>query len=588
MNEKFNFQVNLSGILDVLSNHLYTSADVFIRELLQNGVDAITMRKEKSNGFINGKIVISVVEEKSITFADNGIGLTEEEIHKFLAVIGQSSKINLVDNKIPQDYIGRFGIGLLSCFMVSDSITVYTSSIKEDKGYKWEGYTDGTYKIEEVENLSKGTKVVLSATPQTKKYFSEEYIENLVKYYGLALPIPVYFENRESPINNLPIEFPTNNQEELLYLGEWMFGKAFLGAIPINTSTLQGVAYILPYGVEPSVAKNGHRIYLKNMLLTENGDMLLPEWGFFLKVFLNTNTLRPTASRENFYKDDELVKAQEEFSEAVQLYLKNLSLENPELLRAIVERHSKGIKSIAIWNDELFQIFSDYLTFETSIGRVTGEYIKNLQSGVWVESVQEFNQLKSLFKAQEQILICGGYMNDSQLISKLIEMYNLSITMLQGDKMGHIMEDLSFVENQMYFDFVNNANKALKDNDCRIELKKLKLSNLPTLYVEDKNVQFLRHIGMMQEGMNQTFSNILDSVLGGVNTETGSILYLNYNSQVIKKLVAITNEELLEKIVQILYVQGLMAGGHPLKSKELQIMNESLLYLIEFTSINLN
>ena len=139
-NNSFHFQVNLGGMLDILSNHLYKSQDVFVRELLQNAVDAVTMRQERQPGWKDGYITITVVPGERIEVADNGLGLTKEEIHRFLAVIGQSSKTQLVNGQIPQDYIGRFGIGLLSCFMVSDSITVLTVPMDESQANIWTGF----------------------------------------------------------------------------------------------------------------------------------------------------------------------------------------------------------------------------------------------------------------------------------------------------------------------------------------------------------------------------------------------------------------------------------------------------------------
>lgn len=91
---------------------------------------------------------------------------TLEEIHRFLAVIGQSSKTELVNGQIPDDYIGRFGIGLLSCFMVSDSITVHTRSYSDSHSYMWRGFPDGTYTLGELEEeLPVGTTVMLEAKP---------------------------------------------------------------------------------------------------------------------------------------------------------------------------------------------------------------------------------------------------------------------------------------------------------------------------------------------------------------------------------------------------------------------------------------
>ena len=128
--EKFVFQVNLGGMIDILSNHLYSSPDVFVRELLQNAVDAIAAkRKQKAGG--KDEICLKLSEENGkplLCFSDTGTGLTEAEIHRFLAVIGQSSKHDLQSGVVQEDYIGRFGIGLLSCFLVSDVIRVQTRS----------------------------------------------------------------------------------------------------------------------------------------------------------------------------------------------------------------------------------------------------------------------------------------------------------------------------------------------------------------------------------------------------------------------------------------------------------------------------
>ncbi|MCI8477809.1 MAG: HSP90 family protein, partial [Oscillospiraceae bacterium] len=126
MGESYHFQVNLGGILDVLSNHLYKRPDVFLRELLQNGVDAITLRQKREPTWHRGRITISVTPGHRLIFYDNGAGLDEGEIHRCLAVIGQSSKTALVTGTLPEDYIGRFGIGLLACVLVSDSIVVHT------------------------------------------------------------------------------------------------------------------------------------------------------------------------------------------------------------------------------------------------------------------------------------------------------------------------------------------------------------------------------------------------------------------------------------------------------------------------------
>ena len=243
----YRFQVNLGGILDVLSNHLYKSPDVFLRELLQNGVDAVTLRQKQRPSWRGGEITISVVPGRRLSFRDNGAGLSEEDIHRFLAVIGQSSKTELVDGRIPEDFIGRFGIGLLSCFMVSDAIEVHTRP-QGGAAHVWIGRADGTYTLSPLDPpCPPGTTVILDAKPGSEHYFQPEEIARLVRYYGLALPVPVYLEGNPEPLNHVPEDFSSITRGQLLAFGSWIFDEDFLDAIPIQTPHISGVAYVLAY-----------------------------------------------------------------------------------------------------------------------------------------------------------------------------------------------------------------------------------------------------------------------------------------------------------------------------------------------------
>lgn len=179
MEHSYHFQVNLGGMLDILSNHLYKTSDVFLRELMQNGVDAVTLRKKNDPLWQDGRILIRVQEGKQLFFQDNGAGLTQEEIHRFLAVIGQSSKSELVDGRMPTDFIGRFGIGLLSCFMVSDSIEVHTRSVSGGEAHIWKGYADGTYTLEPLEDCEEGTIIILTAKKGCEYYYQPEKIREI-------------------------------------------------------------------------------------------------------------------------------------------------------------------------------------------------------------------------------------------------------------------------------------------------------------------------------------------------------------------------------------------------------------------------
>ncbi len=588
--ENFHFQVNLGGMLDVLSNHLYKSPDVFLRELLQNGVDAITLRQKKQPGFQEGKITITIEPNERIIFHDNGAGLNKKEIHRFLAVIGQSSKTEYVNGTIPEDYIGRFGIGLLSCFMVSDSIVVHTKSVEEEQAYVWTGFPDGIYTLNSLEEEVEGTSVILTAKAGMEDYFTKEKVEELVRYYGLVLPVPIYLTGKRGRLNDLPADFSVVGRGRLLNFGYWLFEEHFLEAIPIHTPHLSGVAYIVPYATDHS-QKGSHRIYLKHMLLTEKGDTLLPNWAFFLRCFLNTNNLRPTASREDFYEDKELAKARREFETAIREHLEKLALTDSGCLREIVNKHVLAIKAMSVWDDVLFRLFIDYLPFVTSDGQVTGAQLKKAKNAVWISSVSKFQQLKPIFMAQGQLLICTGYTYDTELISKLADLFQLFIKPLYEESMELVLESPSLEEVKEVKYFAEIASSVLRPFGCQVKLRYFKPNDLPVLYSMNQDVQFLRQVKSAKENAESIFSSALAYLLENAEDtameDSLSIMYCNLNNPLIKKLLSTTyNPKLLQSMVQILYVQALLAGGYSLQGGELKTMNIALLELLQHTNVS--
>lgn len=583
MSNTYHFQVNLGGMLDVLSNHLYKSPDVFLRELLQNGVDAVTLRQKEQPDWTGGKITITVEPGRRLIFRDNGAGLSEEGIHRFLAVIGQSSKTELVNGRIPEDYIGRFGIGLLSCFMVSDSIVVHTRPAAGGVAHVWTGLPDGTYTLEPLEECPVGTAVILTAKPGMEHYFQPRKVAELVRYYGLALPVPVYLSGDPERLNSIPADFTGVSRSQLLSFGEWLFEEEFLEAIPIQTPHISGVAYVLPYRTAPS-AKGRHRIYLKQMLLTERGDTLLPSWAFFLQCFLNTRGLRPTASREDFYEDRALSEAREEFAAAVRRHLARLAEEDPDRLKGIVSVHAEAIKAMAVWDEELFRLFIDYLSFETSEGLMTGAALKRASEAVWVHSVPKFKQLKPIFMAQGRLLICTGYASDQELIQAMAERFGLPFQPLHEEEMFDTLEEVTAAERQRGERLLRAADEALLPFECQAKLRRFLPADLPVLYAMSDEVQFLRQLQTAQENSNGIFSGALASMLSGVEERPLATLYLNLNSPIVRRLITTADPELLASMARVLYVQALLAGGHPLRGGELKTMNQALLALLEHTT----
>lgn len=618
--EDFRFKVNLGGMIEILSDHLYSSPDVYIRELLQNGADAITGKRKILGEEAEGAITLEITEGKQLVFTDNGQGLTEEEIHQFLAIIGESSKRELENKELRTDYIGRFGIGLLSCFMVSDEICMVTKSCRSKSApvLEWRGKPDGTYTIRELHRQGQqagrpvedsnaqegfgpsetgnvedyflescGTTVILQAKEGMEAYFTRETIEHLLTYYGLLLPFPISIRQNgeEKQINPtyLPWEGRKTNKKELLLFGQLLFGEQFFDCVTFQSEegNVSGVAYILNYTVLPS-AKSHHRIYLKHMMLTEKGDNLIPDWAVFTKCIVHATDLRPTASREGFYVDETLDAARETIEDALIQYIDTLAEEEPERFGRFFQIHHLTLMSLALATPKLFVRLIDYFEFETTRGTMTGYDLRmGTEPLVYAPTREKYKQLSQLFFSQGQLLINVSYVHALDLLVQLGRVFEKKVSPVEDWEIEDLMEELSPDDQDEGFEFLTMANRILKKHDCRAELKYFSPAQQPTFYLIDEQALLSRQIAASRAKADSMFYKMLDAFAADIPNDTAATLYFNYHNQIVKKLAEIEDEGTLKIFVEILYVQALQIGGFPLHNNEMGMLNHNILTLME-------
>ncbi|EOS23765.1 hypothetical protein C806_02551 [Lachnospiraceae bacterium 3-1] len=595
--EDFRFKVNLGGMIEILSDHLYSSPDVYIRELLQNGADAITGRRKIEGKETEGAIILEITENKQLVFTDSGQGLTEEEIHQFLAIIGESSKRELENKDLRTDYIGRFGIGLLSCFMVSDEIRMITKSCREENApvLEWRGKPDGTYTIktlqkeedEEAYLTVPGTKVILLAKSGMEDYFTRETIEELVTYFGLLLPFPIIIrhQGKEKQINPtyLPWEGRTTNKQELLLFGQMLFGEQFFDCVTFQSEegNVSGVAYILNYTVLPS-AKSSHRIYLKHMMLTEKGDNLIPDWAVFTKCIVHATDLRPTASREGFYVDETLESAREVIEDSLIQYIDTLAEREPERFTRFFQIHNLTLMSLALATPKLFERLIDYFEFETTRGTMTGYDLRMcVEPLVYAPTREKYKQLSQLFFSQDQLLINVSYVHALDLLVQLGRVFEKEVGPVDEWDIEDLMQDLSPKDQDEGFDFLKLANRILKNHDCRAELKYFSPTQQPTFYLMDEKTLLSRQIAASRAQADAMFFHMLDAFAADIPNDAAATLYFNYHNPIVKKLIEIEEEATLKIFLEILYVQALQIGGFPLHNNEMGMLNRNILALME-------
>lgn len=594
---EYRFQVNLGGIIDLLSNHTYSSPQVYIRELLQNGADAIVAGNYLEPE-LPGEMHIELPPPNPdagpvLVFRDNGIGLTEEEIHLFLATIGQTSKRDELLER--NDFIGHFGVGLLSCFMVSDEIVVVTRSAKDpSQTIEWRGRADGTYSLRVLDrNIEVGTEVHLHCKSGSEEYFLPETVKRLAKHYGGLLPFPIKFsdDSGSTPINEeqppwkkafIDSDF---ERQDYLQFGHDTFAIDFFDYIPLSSAVggVQGVAFVLPFSPSLSMRKT-HRVYLKNMLLSEQTEGLLPDWAFFVKCVVNANDLRPTASREAFYEDETLLATRVFLGQQLRQYLLDLARENPKRLKKLIQLHYLSIKALAVDDEEFFRMMVNWLPFETNMGTMTlTEYMKNHQVVRYIVDLDQFRQVARIAAAQHLCVINAGYVYDSRLVEKLNDVFPLvPLQRVDSTTLTHSFEYLTLDEQDEVATFIELANEVLEPFKCYVEVRRFSPDELPALHVAGGDVAFKRSIESTKEVTDAFWTSLLDETEASLVENSLAQLCFNYRNPVVHKIILMKDRDLLRLSIQMLYVQAILLSHRPLNSKETSLLNEGLLRFIEW------
>jgi molecular chaperone HtpG len=582
-NNSYLFQVNLKGMIELLSEHIYSSPNVFVRELLQNGIDAITARRSIDES-LSGKINVYVNDSQlEIIFEDNGIGLSEDEVHKFLSVIGQSSKR---DDILEKDYIGKFGIGLLSCFVVSNEIIVETRSLfKQHKGIRWKGKSDGTYTIETINaEMLPGTKIILRPKREWKLLFEKDELKKNILYFGSALPTKISLisgNEKEIVVENIPVWLnPDSTKEELLEYGKKAFNINFLDVFRMSSATgeIEGVGFIMPYKIQFTCSKE-HKIYLKRMFLCEQAGNLFPEWASFVKCVINTNTLKPTASRESLMENDDLKTAKKELNSAFKDYLRLLSVSDTDVLTEIISTHHLYIKALAAEDSELLKLFVDYIPFETNKGMLNFKSLKAYNEEIfYTPSMDDFRQIRRIAGSQGKTVINAAYSFENDLIRKISIVFpSVRITKITPqDILSNLGETI--VDDQKFKVFEERANKVLKSNYCKAQIKKFEPEDTPAIYVANEEALNNKNISNLANASNP-FASTLQGFIKKKEELTPTLCF-NKDNTLINDLTDLDDETMFEAVINILYVQSLMLGNYPVNKKEMTIFNESVYKLL--------
>ncbi|MBK2003507.1 HSP90 family protein [Listeria ivanovii] len=598
MDYSHRFQVNLAGMIDILSNHLYDEKDVYIRELLQNATDAIRARK-KLEPEIEGEIHVSLSgkpDEKTLILEDNGIGLTEEEVHAFLATIANSSKgEKKFEGQEANDFIGRFGIGLLSCFIVSDEIVMISTSKKNNETTEWRGKADGTYSVRKLETETRepGTQVYLRLRAGLEEHpecEETEYLMNTLKKYGSSLESTISIEKDgyEEKINEWTKQFADKemlknlSREQIIRYGEYILGTHFEDYFLIENDSgrTYGIAYMIPYTVQMNAVRK-QTVFLNNMFVTSEANNVLPDWAFFAECVLWTDELQPVASRESFYKNERLTTVATELGAALKKGIETL----PEkALTKLLMTHYLGFKALASEDAPFLQLIYPYLTFRTLNGEEKlADILKEETTIYYTFSVDDFRQMSDIARSSGMTLINGGYSYDTPILAQLNHLLaETNFILIQPEEITDKLFPMTLEEEAAYQPILREMNEMMAEFDADVTIKHFEPQSLPIIFIHSTATQATRELERAAEETSSVFSDILESIQKEQAPAPLAHLYLNLDNELIKRLFTSgkTVDE-LSVIVNVLYIQALLLGHYPLKRKEMELMNQNMLRILE-------
>ena len=317
------FQAETKKLLDIVINSLYTERDVFIRELISNGADALEKYRHESltrdqedlfDSHVPLEISIDLDEEnKELTITDTGIGMTGEELVANLGTIAHSGSNSFLADlaeaaRKDVSLIGQFGVGFYSAFMAGSKVRVQSRSWDGTEGHEWVSDGTGSFEISECPGLHRGTKIIISLKEGCEDYAKKWKVESIIKQYSSFVPFPIKLEG--DTVNTVQALWARNKSEisddEYLEFYKFIANAAddplyrlhFSTDAPLSINSLLFVPKenfeIMGFGrVSPGV-----NLYCQRILIDQHSESILPEWLRFLKGVVDSEDLPLNISRQ--------------------------------------------------------------------------------------------------------------------------------------------------------------------------------------------------------------------------------------------------------------------------------------------------
>jgi len=346
--QKGQIRVQTENIFPIIKKFLYSDHEIFLRELVSNAVDASQKLKTlSSKGEVKGDIgnlrvdVILDAKEKTLTIMDNGIGMSSEEVDKYINQVAFSGAEEFVTKYKDASIIGHFGLGFYSAFMVSSKVDIYSKSHKDTPGVFWSCDGSTEYELYEVDYSARGTKIVLHINEESAEFLEANRVKSILDRFCKFLPVAIYFtdanaevkeakaeegkaadagvkgQELEKPINNtnpLWIRKPadlTKEDYENFYKELYPFGETPLFWIHLNVDypfNLTGILYFPKIKQSFEIQKDKIQLYCNQVFVTDEVKDIVPEFLMLLHGVIDSPDIPLNVSRSYLQGDPNVKK----------------------------------------------------------------------------------------------------------------------------------------------------------------------------------------------------------------------------------------------------------------------------------------
>lgn len=607
MEKQGSLSINSENIFPIIKKWLYSDHDIFIRELISNGCDAITKLKklalmgdyEEIEGEEYKIEVYASAKDKTLTFVDNGIGMTAGEVDKYInqiAFSGATDFINKYKDKTNDDQIiGHFGLGFYSAFMVADKVTIETCSY--EKGAKpvfWEcdGGTD--YTMSESDDDTRGTAITLYLNEDCYEFANEYRVKEIIQKYCAFMPYNIYLINEDEiekeeaekkdeedggkkedkepkPLNDtcpLWMKNPKDCTEEEyvdFYQKVFLDFKRPLFWIHLNMDypfNLKGILYFPKINNQYDQLEGTIKLYNNQVFIADNIKEVIPEFLLLLKGVIDCPDLPLNVSRSALQNDGFVKKISDYITKKVADKLSGMCKTDKESYEKYWDDISPFIKFGCLRDDKFCEKMTDYMLFKN----LEGKYItlpEYLEAGkekyenkvFYVSDTQAQSQYINMFKEEGMDAVYLEHNIDNAYITHLeAKNENVKFLRIDADLSENFVGD-ALTEEQIkeYTEkLTDKFKKATGNEKLNVKVENLKnesISSMITLSEEQR-----RMVDMMKAySMGGQFD---PSMFGG----EGETLVLNAGNRLVKYVLDNPDGEYSDKICCQLYDLAVLAN----------------------------